>query len=908
MPGSASMPWHPPYRRLAYALVSLLVAITGGLGNALVTANLPFLQGQLALTPTQGSWLVAAYAMVNVTANLLAFKFRQQYGIRLFAEIGLGLYAALAVLHLFVGSFETTMLTRAASGFAGAACSTLGTLYMLQALPRRFTGNLLVVGVGLSQLAVPIAWIVSPGLVDTGQWHQLYSFEAGLALCAFAAVVVLKLPPGIQVKAFEPLDFLTFALLAPAVALLVIVLAQGYTRWWLNTPWLGWALVASIVLSTTAFIIEHYRRNPLLQIRWLSKLPVLHFIVGAFLIRFLTTEQSYGVVNLMRTLGMGPDQMRPLFVVILAGVIVGIAGASLTFGPKRLIAQLLMAILLLGAAAFFDQHRTSMDRPHDFYASQFLASVGAGMFMGPLIMLGISAALKQGVDHMITFLVTLSITQTLGGLAGSAVLGTFQLHREQLYSSALTSQLDPADPVVAQRLRIQQQLYAAQITDPVLRSAQGSAQLAQTTRREANVRGFNDVFTLSGWLAIGFLCWLLLLSLRTAPRPAEFSTMPPVPPRPDDADNVTPPPPTDAAPAPTPVEPAVAPKYLKPSARSVVVMVVVALLGIALILRAWHLWPFTSSVMVTDNAYVRGQITVMAPQVNGYVTEVLVKDFQHVKEGEPLLRIDDRIYAQRVAQAQATLDSARAALANSDQSQAQNRAQIASARATLSAGQAELQRSRNETKRYEELAAQQLVSINDRDKFRTTQASAQASVQQSQAQIRIAEETLVSTQVARKSLEAQVESAQAQLELARIDLANTVIHAPRDGQISEASVRVGQYVAAGSQLLFLVPDTLWVVANYKEGQTWGMAIGQPATFSVDAFQGQVLRGRVQEIAPATGSEFSVLRPDNASGNFTKVVQRLPVRISINGNQELAKQLRPGMSVIVRVDTRSKPMD
>ncbi|PTT56323.1 hemolysin secretion protein D, partial [Stenotrophomonas sp. HMWF022] len=320
--------------------------------------------------------------------------------------------------------------------------------------------------------------------------------------------------------------------------------------------------------------------------------------------------------------------------------------------------------------------------------------------------------------------------------------------------------------------------------------------------------------------------------------------MPPVPPRPDDTDaaeNVTPPPPTDAAPAATPAAPAAAPKYLKPSSRSVVVMVVVALLGIALILRAWHLWPFTSSVMVTDNAYVRGQITVMAPQVNGYVTEVLVKDFQHVKQGEPLLRIDDRIYAQRVAQAQATLDSARAALANSDQSQAQNRAQIASAQATLSAGQAELQRSRNEAKRYEELAAQQLVSINDRDKFRTSQASAQASVQQSQAQIRIAEETLVSTQVSRKSLEAQVESAQAQLELARIDLANTVIHAPRDGQISEASVRVGQYVAAGSQLLFLVPDALWVVANYKEGQTWQMAIGQPASFSVDAFQGQVLR-------------------------------------------------------------------
>ncbi|WMJ68445.1 MFS transporter [Stenotrophomonas sp. 24(2023)] len=516
LPGSASMPWHPPHRRVAYALVSLLVAITGGLGTALVTANLPFLQGQLGLTPAQGSWLVAAYAMVNVTVNLLAFKFRQQFGIRLFAEIGLGLYAALAVLHLFVGSFETTLLMRAASGFAGAACSTLCTLYMLQSLPRRYTGNLLVVGVGLSQLAIPVAWLVSPGLVDTGQWHQLYFFEAGLALCAFAAVVVLKLPPGVQIKAFEPLDFLTFALLAPAVALLVVVLAQGYIRWWVDTPWLGWALIASIVLSTTAFVIEHYRRNPLLQTRWLTRLPVLHFIVGAFLIRFLTTEQSYGVVNLMRTLGMGPDQLRPLFGVILAGVVVGIAASAITFGPKRLIAQLLLAILLLGSAAFLDQHRTSLDRPHDFYISQFLASIGAGMFMGPLIMLGITAALKQGADHIITFLVTLSITQTLGGLAGSAALGTFQLHREQLYSTALTSQLDPADPVVAQRLRVQQQLYAAQITDPVQRSAQGTAQLALTARREANVRAFNDVFTLSGWLALGFLGWLLLLSLRTA--------------------------------------------------------------------------------------------------------------------------------------------------------------------------------------------------------------------------------------------------------------------------------------------------------------------------------------------------------------------------------------------------------
>lgn len=386
------------------------------------------------------------------------------------------------------------------------------------------------------------------------------------------------------------------------------------------------------------------------------------------------------------------------------------------------------------------------------------------------------------------------------------------------------------------------------------------------------------------------------------------------PPRDDDAaDNVNPPPPTDAAPAPAPPPPVTrtatgdgAPKYLTPSNRAVILAVVIALIGIALILRAWQLWPFTTAIATTDNAYVRGQVTVLAPQVNGYITEVLVKDFQHVKQGEVLLRIDDRIYHQRVAQAEAALDSAKAALANSDQSQAQNRAQIASAKATLSAGQSELQRSRAELARYEQLAAQQLVALNDRDKFRTGQASAQAGVQQSQAQIQIAEETLVSTRVARKGLEAQVESAEAALELARIDLANTVIHAPRNGQVSEASARAGQYVAAGSQLLFLVPDTLWVVANFKEGQTWPMRIGQPATFAVDAFQGEVLRGHIEEIAPATGSEFSVLRPDNASGNFTKVVQRLPVRIAIDADQPLAVRLRPGMSVIAKVDTSVEP--
>lgn len=362
---------------------------------------------------------------------------------------------------------------------------------------------------------------------------------------------------------------------------------------------------------------------------------------------------------------------------------------------------------------------------------------------------------------------------------------------------------------------------------------------------------------------------------------------------------------TDASDGEAAAAPASVSKYNTPSRASVVVMVAIALLGLTLILRAWQLWPFNSSHVHTDDAYVRGQVTVLAPQVSGYVTDVLVKDFDHVKQGQPLLRIDDRSYRQKVDQAEAALAEARAQLANSDQSQAQGRAQIAAARANLSAGQAERRRTGTELQRYETLAAQQLVSSSDRDKLRASAQAASAGVAQSQAAIRIAEENLTATRVARQGLEARVASAQAALELARIDLDNTVIRAPRDGQLSEASVRLGQYVTAGTQLLFLVPDSLWVVANFKEGQTWKVAIGQPASFSVDAFQGQRLHGHVEQIAPATGSEFAVLKPDNASGNFTKVVQRLPVRIAIDPDQPLAARLRPGMSVVVEVDTAQR---
>ena len=251
LPGSPAMPHHPPWERACYILVAILVGLTGGLGNALFTANLPTIQGQMGLTPSEAAWLSGAYVTFNVTANMLVYKSRQQFGMRLFAEIGLGLYALLCVLHLLLGSPASLLWLRGASGLVAAACTSLGTLYMLQGMPRTYVLKMLVLGVGVGQLATPLAWILSPSLLNHGQWHNLYVLEAGLALMSFAAVVLLKLPTGLFVKAFEKRDFLSMALLIPGVGLLVAVLVQGTLRWWTNAPELAWMLCGAIALLGT---------------------------------------------------------------------------------------------------------------------------------------------------------------------------------------------------------------------------------------------------------------------------------------------------------------------------------------------------------------------------------------------------------------------------------------------------------------------------------------------------------------------------------------------------------------------------------------------------------------------------------------------------------------------------------
>ncbi|WP_122663818.1 HlyD family secretion protein [Pseudomonas viridiflava] len=378
----------------------------------------------------------------------------------------------------------------------------------------------------------------------------------------------------------------------------------------------------------------------------------------------------------------------------------------------------------------------------------------------------------------------------------------------------------------------------------------------------------------------------------------------------------TPPASSTAAPSPAseqpaasgpPPAPAAAPASSEPrSSRtriiSSIIFASVALVGILIVLYAWQLPPFSSPVESTENALVRGQTTIIGPQLSGYVYEVPVQDFQFVKAGDLLVRLDDRIYRQHLDQSLAQLGIQKASLANNLQQRRSAEATIAQRKAALENTIAQGRKAAADLRRNQALVTDGSVSKSELDVSRAADAQATAAIAEARAALDIAKEDLQTVIVNRGSLEASVANAEAAIELARIDLSNTRILAPRDGQLGQIGVRLGAYVNSGAQLMALVPDRLWVIANMKETQMVNVRLGQPVTFTVDALGHEKMHGRVQRISPATGSEFSLLPADNATGNFVKISQRVPVRIIVDPDQPLAKRLRPGMSVVVSIDT------
>ncbi|CZT30009.1 MFS transporter [Pseudomonas cerasi] len=515
MPGSPSTPLHSTARRWAFAVVGVIVALTGGLGNALVVANLPYLQGALGATSQDIAWLPAAYIMTNVSMNLLLVKFRQQFGLRAFTELFLVLYALVTLAHLFVNDIDSAIAVRAAHGMVGAALSTLGLYYMIQAFPQKWRLKALVLGLGTAQLATPLARLVSEDLLQIAQWRGLYLFELG-------CVLMLKLPPGDRFKAFEKLDFLTFGLLATGFALLCAVLSLGRIEWWLEAQWIGIASAASIALICAGLAIEHNRSNPLLITRWLGSGAILRLGLAVILFRVVLSEQSVGAVGFLQALNMGSQQLHTLYLVMLLGSVSGLAVSALTINPAHLIKPLLISLAMMAIGAWMDSHSTNLTRQSNMYLSQFLLAFGGTFFLGPTLVLGISGVLANP-RNMVSFSVLFGITQNIGGLIGSAALGTFQVVREKFHSSHIVEHLTLIDPLVQARLQSYSASYSSVIADPSLRNSQGIRTMATAATREANVLAYNDVFMLIALIAVLTMIWIsarvLWLKMTTQPLP-----------------------------------------------------------------------------------------------------------------------------------------------------------------------------------------------------------------------------------------------------------------------------------------------------------------------------------------------------------------------------------------------------
>ncbi|WP_437890284.1 MFS transporter [Phytobacter sp. V91] len=517
--GSPSTPFHSTPRRIAYGIVGLLVCMTGALGNAMVTANLQNLQGTFAAWSTEIAWLPAVYVMTNVSINLLLVKFRQQFGLRAFTEGFLVLYVLVTFFHLFVNDLNSAILVRAAHGMVAAALSSLGIYYQIQAWPARHRLKALTIGITGSSLAIPLARLFSTELLQLDEWRGLYFFELGLALISLAAVMCLKLPPGDRKKVFEKKDFITFFLLAPGIALVCAVLSLGRLVWWFEAPWIGWSLALATVLIISAMVFEHNRSNPLLNTRWLSSGSIVRLGLIMLLIRIVLAEQNTGVYGWLQYVGLQNEQMTHLAWSIFAGIVCGIIASCLTIKPQRLSWPIITALVLMIVASLMDSQSNSLTRPDQLMVSQFLLGFGSAFFLAPAMLAGIGGVVADP-RNLVSFSVLFGMSQNIGGLLGSAILGTFQTWREKYHSALLADQLTTLNPLVSERLQLYTRMYQDMLGDSTLLNAQAVLQLQNLSTQEANILAYNDTYLLTASVAAATLVWILwrLLRLRITAR------------------------------------------------------------------------------------------------------------------------------------------------------------------------------------------------------------------------------------------------------------------------------------------------------------------------------------------------------------------------------------------------------
>jgi membrane fusion protein (multidrug efflux system) len=328
--------------------------------------------------------------------------------------------------------------------------------------------------------------------------------------------------------------------------------------------------------------------------------------------------------------------------------------------------------------------------------------------------------------------------------------------------------------------------------------------------------------------------------------------------------------------------------------------------GILLLAGLWFgiNWLLHGRFMIsTDDAYLRADTVTISPRVSGYIDEVYVKDNQHVRAGEPLLHIDKRNYQDTVSQQNASVAARMADLDAAASQIKQQDAVIAQGRANLESARVKAQFAREQAARYKSLRDQGADTEEKFAQFDNEREQNNAAESAALANLRAAESQLGVLKSQREQAQAQLQSAQAQVSTAQQNLDDTVIRASVEGTVGDKSARVGQFVQPGTRMLSVVPvQSVYLIANFKETQIKRMRVGQKATFKVDAIGGKEIDAEIESFAPGTGAQFALLPPENATGNFIKIVQRVPVRLHVTAPKEIAERLLPGLSVVVTVNT------
>ena len=327
--------------------------------------------------------------------------------------------------------------------------------------------------------------------------------------------------------------------------------------------------------------------------------------------------------------------------------------------------------------------------------------------------------------------------------------------------------------------------------------------------------------------------------------------------------------------------------------------------GVAVAIWGVHWWTVGRFIESTDDAYVGADITAISPKVSGYITQVAVTDNQIVHAGDLLAKIDDRDYRAALQKAEGAVAAQQALLANLDANEHLQRAVIDQAHAGIDAAQAESVRARDDQARYRDLSSRAAVSVESAQRADAVFKTARADTEKAQAAFAAAQRQLDVITTQKQQARAALMQAEAERQLAQLNLGYTTLRAPVDGSIGNRRVRLGAFVEPGSPLLAVVPSRgLWIDANFKEDQLAHMKPGQPVTIRADVLPGREFHGRLGSLAPATGAQFSVLPPENATGNFTKIVQRVPVRVLLDERDATLGELRPGLSVTADIDTQA----